>query len=62
MNDQSTAVLQGHLERALTGDPEARRRLLELTRERLTRHARGLLHGPYASKRVRQLGQITQWD
>ena len=48
MNDQSTAVLQGHLERALSGDPEARRRLLELTHDRLTRHARRLLHGRYA--------------
>ena len=48
MNDQSTAVLQGQLERALTGDAEARQRLLELTRDRLMRHARRLLHGRYA--------------
>ena len=48
MSDESTAVLQGQLERALTGDAEARQRLLELTRDRLTRHARGLLHGRYA--------------
>jgi RNA polymerase sigma-70 factor (ECF subfamily) len=48
VNDQSTAVLQGYLERGLTGDAEARRRLLELTRDRLTRHARSLLHGRYA--------------
>jgi RNA polymerase sigma factor (sigma-70 family) len=48
VNDQSTAVLQGYLERAVPGDPEARRRLLELTRDRLTRHARSLLHGRYA--------------
>jgi RNA polymerase sigma-70 factor (ECF subfamily) len=48
VSDDSTAVLQGHLERALTGDAEARRRLLELTRDRLMRHARRLLHGQYA--------------
>ena len=48
MNDESTAVLQGQLERALTGDAEARQRLLELTRDRLLRHARRFLHGPYA--------------
>ena len=48
MNDESTAVLQGHLARALTGDTEARQRLLELTRDRLMRHARRLLHGRYA--------------
>src|SRR5262245_50620708 len=48
MSDESTTVLQGFLERALTGDAEARRRLLELTRDRLTRHARRLLHGRYA--------------
>jgi DNA-directed RNA polymerase specialized sigma24 family protein len=45
VDDQSTAVLQGQLERAVTGDAEARQRLLELTRDRLTRHARSLLHG-----------------
>jgi RNA polymerase sigma-70 factor (ECF subfamily) len=48
VNDQSTAVLQGHLERAVTGDAEARQRLLELTRDRLMRHARRFLHGRYA--------------
>ena len=48
MSDESTAVLRGHLERALTGDAEARRRLLELTRDRLMRHARRFLHGRYA--------------
>ena len=48
MSDESTAVLQGFLERALTGDAEARQRLLEITRDRLTRHARRLLHGTYA--------------
>ena len=56
MND-STAVLQGHLERAVTGDPEARRRLLALTHDRLTRHARRLLHGRYA-----RLGPFAQTD
>jgi hypothetical protein len=45
VSDESTAVLQGQLERAVTGDAEARQRLLELTRDRLTRHARRLLHG-----------------
>src|SRR3954469_3200791 len=48
MGDESTAVLQGQLERALTGDVAARQRLLELTRDRLTRHARRFLHGRYA--------------
>src|SRR5262245_56881217 len=48
MNDESTTVLQGFLERALTGDVAARQRLLELTRDRLMRHARRFLHGPYA--------------
>jgi RNA polymerase sigma-70 factor (ECF subfamily) len=48
MDDQSTAVLQGQLERALTGDACARQRLLELTRDRLLRQARRLLHGGYA--------------
>ena len=48
MSDESTAVLQGQLERAVTGDAGARQRLLELTRDRLTRHARRLLHGRYA--------------
>jgi RNA polymerase sigma factor (sigma-70 family) len=48
VNDDSTAVLQRHLERALTGDAEARQRLLELTRDRLVHHARRFLHGRYA--------------
>ena len=48
MSDESTAVLQGQLERALTGDAEARQRLLELTRDRLLCHARHFLHGRYA--------------
>jgi RNA polymerase sigma factor (sigma-70 family) len=48
VDDQSTAVLQGQLERAVTGDAEARQRLLELTRDRLMRQARSLLHGRYA--------------
>ena len=48
MSDESTAVLQGQLERALTGDAAARQRLLELTRDCLVRHARHLLHGRYA--------------
>ena len=48
MDDQSTAVLQEQLEQAVTGDAQARQRLLELTRDRLTRHARTLLHGRYA--------------
>jgi DNA-directed RNA polymerase specialized sigma24 family protein len=48
MSGESTAVLQGHLERALTGNAEARQRLLELTRDRLMHHARLLLHGRYA--------------
>lgn len=49
MNDASTAVLQGHLERALTGDPEARQQLLKVGRERLMRHARRFLHGTLPS-------------
>jgi len=48
MSDESTTVLQGYLERGLRGDAEARRRLLELTRDRLLSHARRLLHGRYA--------------
>jgi RNA polymerase sigma-70 factor (ECF subfamily) len=46
--EESTTVLQGHLERALTGDAGARQRLLELTHERLMSHARRYLHGSYA--------------
>ena len=48
MSDESTAVLQGQMERALTGDAEARQLLLELTRDRLMHHARRFLHGRYA--------------
>jgi DNA-directed RNA polymerase specialized sigma24 family protein len=48
VSDQSTAVLQGYLERAMTGDVAARQRLLELTRDRLMRHARRHLHGRHA--------------
>jgi RNA polymerase sigma-70 factor (ECF subfamily) len=48
VSDEPTAILEGQLERALTGDAEARRRLLELTRYRLMRHARRFLHGRYA--------------
>ena len=48
MSGDSTTVIQGQLDRALSGDAEARRRLLGLARDRLTRHARRLLHGPYA--------------
>jgi hypothetical protein len=39
VRNQSTAALQGQLERAMAGDAEARQRLLELTRDRLTHHA-----------------------
>jgi RNA polymerase sigma factor (sigma-70 family) len=48
VSDESTAVLQGQLERAVTGDAEARQRLLELARQRLMGHARRFLHGRYA--------------
>ena len=48
MSDQSTTVLQGYLERAMTGDVAARQRLLEVTRDRLMRHARRHLHGRHA--------------
>jgi RNA polymerase sigma factor (sigma-70 family) len=48
VNDESTAVLQGQLERAVMGDALARQRLLELTRDRLMHHARHFLHGKYA--------------
>jgi RNA polymerase sigma-70 factor (ECF subfamily) len=47
VSDESTAALQGQLERAVIGDAEARRRLLELTRDRLMGHARHFLHGRY---------------
>jgi RNA polymerase sigma factor (sigma-70 family) len=57
VGDDSTAILQGQLERALAGDAEARRRLLGLARDRLLRHARQLLHGPYA-----RLGPLAQTD
>jgi len=48
VSDESTSILQGQLERALMGGAEARQRLLELTRDRLMRHARAFLHGRYA--------------
>jgi RNA polymerase sigma factor (sigma-70 family) len=48
VNVESTTDLQGYLERAVAGDAEARRRLLELTRDTLMRHARCFLHGQYA--------------
>jgi RNA polymerase sigma factor (sigma-70 family) len=48
MSDQSTTVLQGYLERAVSGDVAARQQLLELTRDRLMRHARRHLHGTHA--------------
>jgi RNA polymerase sigma factor (sigma-70 family) len=48
MSDQSTTVLQGYLERAMSGDAVARQRLLEVTRDRLMRHARRHLHGRHA--------------
>jgi hypothetical protein len=35
VSDESTTVLQGFLERAITGVVAARQRLLELTRDRL---------------------------
>jgi RNA polymerase sigma factor (sigma-70 family) len=47
VSDDSTAVLQRHLERATTGDADARQRLLELTHKRLMDHARHFLHGSY---------------
>src|SRR5262245_50694137 len=40
MSDQSTTVLEGYLQRAMSGDAAARQRLLEVTRDRLMRHAR----------------------
>jgi RNA polymerase sigma-70 factor (ECF subfamily) len=48
VSDESTTVLEGFLERAITGDIAARQRLLEVTRDRLIRHARRFLHGHYA--------------
>lgn len=48
MSDESTVVLQGWLERGMSGDAEARQRLLEITRDRLMRQARRQLHGRYA--------------
>ena len=57
MSDESTSVLQGELDRAAAGDPDARQRLLELTRDRLTGHPRHFLHGPFA-----RLEPFTQTD
>jgi len=48
MSDQSTTVLRGYLDRAVSGDAAARQRLLEVTRDRLMRHARRHLHGTHA--------------
>jgi RNA polymerase sigma factor (sigma-70 family) len=48
MSDESTKVLQAYLGRAMSGDAAARQRLLELTRDRLMRHARRHLHGSHA--------------
>jgi RNA polymerase sigma factor (sigma-70 family) len=48
VNGESTTILRGQLERAITGDVAARQRLLELTRDRLMSHARRFLHGRYA--------------
>jgi RNA polymerase sigma factor (sigma-70 family) len=48
VHHDSNAVLQGQLVRASTGDADARRRLLEFTRDRLMRHARRFLHTRYA--------------
>jgi RNA polymerase sigma factor (sigma-70 family) len=48
VSHESTTILGGFLERAVAGDEAARRQLLELTRDRLSRHARRLLHGRYA--------------
>jgi RNA polymerase sigma-70 factor (ECF subfamily) len=45
VSDESTTVLQAQLEQTVTGDAEAGQRLLELTRDRLMRHARRFLHG-----------------
>jgi RNA polymerase sigma-70 factor (ECF subfamily) len=45
----------------VTGDAEARRRLLELTRDRLMRHARRFLHGRYARlERFAQTDDVVQ--
>jgi RNA polymerase sigma factor (sigma-70 family) len=48
MSEESTTILRGYLERGISGDAEARQRLLELTRDRLVRHARRHLHANYA--------------
>src|SRR3954447_15185303 len=48
MSEESTTILRGYLERGIGGDAGARQRLLELTRDRLMRHARRQLHGHYA--------------
>ena len=57
MSDDSTAVLQQQLDKALTGDAEARRRLLEIIRDRLVHQARRFLHG-----RCARLQPIEQTD
>src|SRR6516162_8286910 len=56
VSDDSTTVLEGFLERAITGDVAARQRLLELTRDRLMRHAHRFLHGRYV--RLEPFAQI----
>jgi RNA polymerase sigma factor (sigma-70 family) len=48
VNHESTAVLQGYVERGSAGDAEAQQQLLELTRDRLMHHARRQLHGGFA--------------
>jgi RNA polymerase sigma-70 factor (ECF subfamily) len=48
VSDESTAVLRECLEKGISGDAEARQRLLEITRERLMRQARRQLHARYA--------------
>jgi RNA polymerase sigma factor (sigma-70 family) len=45
LSDDSTVALQQHLDKALTGDAEARQRLLEIIRDHLVRQARRFLHG-----------------
>jgi RNA polymerase sigma-70 factor (ECF subfamily) len=47
VKDEAADLLQGYLEQAVTGDADARQRLLELTRDRLMGHARHFLHGHY---------------
>jgi RNA polymerase sigma-70 factor (ECF subfamily) len=61
VTDESTVVLRGLLDQALAGDAEARQRLLELTRDRLMRHARRFLHGRYVRlERFEQTDDVVQ--